>query len=342
MERGPIFIGGPDRCGKTLLRALLVSHPHIAIPDVGSNYWTYFYGQYGDLSHGDNFERCLRAMLHYKHALFVKPDAERIRREFWQGEASYARLFALLHQHYAERQGKPRWGDQTGLIERYADPLFAAYPDAVLIHMIRDPRDRYGASLEKWPTGRMRVGGATARWLYSVGWAQRNQRRYPDRYKIVRYETLVQQPETTLRDICAFIGETFMPSMLTMEAAPIYRDKGAHRSPTDGATNVISTTYIGRYHNVVPTRELAFMQAHARRAMQTFGYDLDPIQWTLKERLAYGLRDWPANLVRMRTWQAIETLQHNFPAYVGRKPDPNMIVKDGASRSKTSPKGVAS
>ena len=48
MENHPIYIGGLDRCGKTTMRAFLASHPRIAIPAVGSNMWTYFYGQYGD------------------------------------------------------------------------------------------------------------------------------------------------------------------------------------------------------------------------------------------------------------------------------------------------------
>ena len=48
MQLGPIYIGGLDRCGKTTMRAFLVSHPNIAIPAVGSNMWTYFYGQFGD------------------------------------------------------------------------------------------------------------------------------------------------------------------------------------------------------------------------------------------------------------------------------------------------------
>ena len=181
MDERPIIIGGPDRCGKTLLRALLVSHPNIAIPAVGSNYWTFFYGQFGDLARPENFERCLAAMLRYKHALFLRPDPERIRQEFRQGEPSYGRLFALFHRHYAEREGKPRWGDQTGLIERYADEVLAAYPGAKIVHMIRDPRDRYEASLALWPKGRMRAGGATARWRYSARLAQRNLRRHPQR-----------------------------------------------------------------------------------------------------------------------------------------------------------------
>ena len=163
MRKGPIFIGGPDRCGKTTMRAFLASHPNIAIPAVGSNMWTYFYGQYGDLADNQNFERCLDDMLHYKHVAFLQPDAERIRREFKHGERSYARLFSLFLIHYAEREGKPRWGAQTGLIERYADQVMAAYPDSQMIHMVRDPRDRYEASLALWPKGKLRAGGAVAR-----------------------------------------------------------------------------------------------------------------------------------------------------------------------------------
>jgi hypothetical protein len=325
MERGPIFIGGPDRCGKTLLRALLVSHSNIAIPDVGSNYWSYFYGQFGDLREPANFERCLSAMLRYKHARFLKPDAERIRIEFWQGEPSYAHLFALFHQHYAEREGKPRWGDQTGLIERYADPIFAAYPDARMIHMIRDPRDRYEASLALHPDGRMRVGGATARWLYSARLAARNLRRYPERYMIVRYETLVRQPEATLREICTFLGEQFEPEMLTMSGAPGYRDKGEHRTngTADGAP--ISTAYIGRFRGAIPQSELVFMQRYTRREMRAYQYEPEAIRLSPAERLTFTLVEWPLNLARMYAWRTIETLQHNFPAQLGRKPSAGMM-----------------
>jgi hypothetical protein len=224
-EYGPVFIGGPDRCGKTTLQAFLSSHPNIAIPAVGSNFWTYFYGQYGDLNRPENFERCLDAMLHYSHAVFLQPDPERIRREFSTGEQTYARLFALFHEHYAEREGKPRWGDQTGLVERYADQIFTAYPGARMIHMIRDPRDRYEASLAMWPNGKARVGGAAARWLYSSAWAKRNMKRYHGRYKIIRYETLVQKPEETIRAICAFLGEDYYPEMLSTDGSPGHREK---------------------------------------------------------------------------------------------------------------------
>lgn len=329
MDRGPIIIGGPDRCGKTLMRSLLAEHPNIAIPDTGSNLWTYFYGQYGDLGRPADFERCLAAMLRYKHVCSLAPDADRIRREFWQGEPTYGRLFALFHEHYAERQGKPRWGDQTGLIERYADPVFAAYPTAKMIHMIRDPRDRYEASLALWPKGKGRAGGATARWLYSAGLAQRNQRRYPDRYRVVLYETLVREPEATLREVCAFLGEEYTPAMLTLENAPSYRHKAAAVSDSPSRGEAISTAFIGRFRSTISKREIAFMQAYAGREMTAYGYELAPLCFSLRDWLAFYLLDCPANLARMVSWRTVEALQQNLPALFGRKLGNRMLVGAG-------------
>ena len=328
MERGPIFIGGPDRCGKTTLRAFLVSHPNISIPAVGSNMWTYFYGQYGDLAAGKNFERCLEAMVHYKHVRFLKPDAERIRQEFRQGPATYARLFALFQQHHAEREGKPRWGDQTGYIERYADPIFAAYPGAKMIHMLRDPRDRYEASLALWPKGKGRAGGAAARWLYSANLATQNQKSYPDRYRIVRFETLIVKPEQTLREVCAFLQEEFTPDMLAMTGAPDHRAKLTRELSDHPEMHPLSDSFIGRYRQALPKREVAFLQAMLERQMAAFDYPVEPIRFSLVDRLLYALVDYPANRLRMASWLARESIQQNHPAWFGRKLGAERIIAD--------------
>jgi hypothetical protein len=327
MGNQPIFIGGPDRCGKTTLRAFLVSHPNISIPAVGSNMWTYFYGQFGDLGRRNNLERCLAAMLRYKHVRFLEPDPGRIQREFWQGEPTYGRLFALFQEHHAEREGKPRWGDQTGLIERYADLIFTAYPGAKMIHMIRDPRDRYEASLALWPNGRGRGGGATARWLYSVDLVKRNLKRYPDRYKVVRFETLVHQPEETLRDVCSFLGEEYTPAMLTMEGAPKHRDKLSQGCNGQPGQCPLSAKFIGRFQQTIPKREVMFMQMIARRDMLAYGYAPEQLQFSFKDWLLFSCNDWPLNLARMLAWRTLETMQHKFPSLMGRKPARRMIVK---------------
>lgn len=336
MGTGPIFIGGPDRCGKTTLRAFLQTHENISIPAVGSNMWTYFYGQYGDLSSPDNLERCLYDMLNYKHVRFLAPDIDLVRREFAEGPATYARLFAIFQKQHARREGKPRWGDQTGLIERYADQIFAAYPDAKIIHMLRDPRDRYAGSLALWPNGKGRVGGATARWLYSTLLGERNLKKYPGRYMLVRFENMVRDPEQTVKAVCKFVNEPYHPTMLTMASAPEHRAKLAKRSTKPLKLHPLSDEYIGIYRRSVSRREIAFMQGILGYLMKKYGYGLEPMFFSLKDMLAFLFIDWPLNLARMTAWLVVELLQHNMPTRFGRKPGENMYVNSTQATPKAS------
>ncbi|HEY7617816.1 MAG TPA: sulfotransferase, partial [Terriglobales bacterium] len=212
MENGPIFIGGLDRSGKTLLRRMLSRHPRLSLTRK-TYMWSRFYNQYGDLAQPENLERCLQAMLQQKTIQAFEPDVDRIRREFGEGPATYERLFALFHKHNAERLGKPRWGDQLKLVERFAETIFAAYPDAKMIHMVRDPRDRYAAAFADIPRGKKtkrpdwRAGWSVARWLYSARLAEHNRKSFPERYLVLHYEALMLDPGKTLRIVCDFLGE---------------------------------------------------------------------------------------------------------------------------------------
>jgi len=325
METGPIFIGGLDRCGKTLLRGMLVSHPNISIPTVGSNYWTLFYRRYGDLSVEANFEKCLNDLMHYTHVQVLKPDVKQIRQEFSQGRRTYARLFELLNQQYAEREGKSRWGDQTGMIEGYANEIFAAYPGSKMIHVIRDPRDRYEASLALHPKGRARAGGATARWIYTTNMAKKNAKRYLDRYLLVYYEKMVTEPEATIKEVCDFLGENYVPSMITLEGAPEF----IRKTPGDLKKNIsgtpVYTDFIGRYRNAIPKAEIAYMQWVVGSEMRRHGYTLDQISFNLREGINYFFSTIPANFTRMVTWLVGEFFQRKFPGSFGRRPPKDKI-----------------
>ena len=327
MSNTPIFISGLDRSGKTTLRGFLQSHPNISIPAVGSNMWTYFYNQYGSLQDPGNFERCLDAMLAYKHIAFLKPDPDLIRTEFRQGPATYARLFSLFLEHFAKNEGKPRWGSQSGLNERYADQIIEAYPGVKFIQMLRDPRDRYAGSLQLWPKGRLRAGGSVARFLYSTHLAERNMRRYPDAYMLVRFEDLIRFPERTLRDICEFLGEIFYPEMLSMPGAPEHRDKLINRSRQQIGETPLSDEYIGIYSSVVSKAEIMFIQLLIGKKMAAYGYELEHYRLTSREWFRYFVSTLPSNMAKLVFWCFQEFIQHNFPRLFGRNPASNRILK---------------
>ncbi|GIU90019.1 MAG: hypothetical protein KatS3mg010_1118 [Acidimicrobiia bacterium] len=324
---GPIYIGGLERSGKTTLAAFLTSHPRIAVPDFGTNMWTYFYRRHGDLRDPRNLDRCLDAMLRYSHVARLDPDRDRIRTEFATGPRTYARLFSLFLDHYAHRRGKPRWGVQTGLVERYASQILAADPAAVVIHLVRDPRDRYEAALGYWPSGRGRAGAATARWKYSLRLAERHRRRHPDRYLVVRYEDLVLDTESTLRHVCAFIGEDYHEAMLAMPGAPERRDRLRARVQRPSGEGPLSPEFIGRFVDRIPAEELAFVQLHAGRRMRRLGYEPVPVGLDVRGWARFAATSWPNQFGRMVAWRAMEAAQQRFPNVVARRPDPKLIVE---------------
>ena len=294
LGRGPIFVGGLERTGTSLMYALLGSHPNIAMTR-RTNWWTYFYGRFGDLAVDANLERCLATMLRYRRHRKLQPDPERLRRELRAGEPTYARLFALMEAHHAERLGKPRWGDKSLHTERYADLVFEHFPDARILHMVRDPRDRYASVVRRWKRVRGGVGAGTAAWLASIRLGERNLARFPGRYRLVRYEDLATRPEATLRDVCAFIGEPFDPQMLEMRGAETFREAG-NSSYGQIPEGTISTSSIGRFRTVLRPAEIAFIQEVAGRVMAAHGYPLEPVPLAGPAAVRYRLVDRPWNL----------------------------------------------
>lgn len=308
IEQKPIFITGTDRSGTSLMYALLASHPNLSMVR-RTNMWRWFYGHYGDLRQPENFERCLSTMLRYKRLAVLQPDPERIRREFSAGEPTYGRLFALLHMHHAERLGRARWGDKSLHTEHHADALFREFPHAKVIHMMRDPRDRYTSVVRRYDPGEAKgISAAMGRWMASARSAQRNLRRYPDRYMVVRYETLAHHPVDTLRTVCRFIDEPYTETMLYMQGAPEHGEEGGNSSFERFEPGEISTRSIGRFRSVLPKQDIAYIQLLARRGMWRFDYLLDTVELSKSERLSFLLRYIPVNLARLAGWFLLDKM----------------------------------
>jgi hypothetical protein len=302
----PVFIAGPDRSGTTLMLALLASHPQLSMVR-RTNMWRYFHGRYGDLSNPTNLDRCLDDMIGFRRMRHLEPDRERIRREFLEGDPTYGRLFALFHVHNAERAGTRRWGDKSLHTEHYADRVFAEFPEARIVHMMRDPRDRYASVRKRWGRDESRVAGATGRWLQSTRAARRSAGAYPDGYLIVRYEDLAAHPEDVLRRVCTFVDLPYAPEMLSMSGVPEVRDRGGNSSYGAREAGTISTRSVGRYREVLPADEITFIERAARSEMAAFGYDPAVPDMSTRDRLRFSWWYMPRTALRMRAGMALES-----------------------------------
>jgi hypothetical protein len=143
-------------------------------------------------------------------------------------------------------------------------------------------------------------------WLSSINYAKQYQKKYPARYKVIRYESLVYQPEMTLRDICAFIGEDYTSEMLSMKGAEMFRDEGGNSSYGQHEPGRISTKSIGRFRQVLSPRKITFMQKFAGREMLAYDYPLENVQLSPGDQFWFFLVDLHFNLMRMLAWRLRE------------------------------------
>jgi hypothetical protein len=297
---GPIFVGGASRSGKTLLRWMLSAHPRMVVTR-RTDMWPRFAGRFGDLAAAPHLEACVDAMMRRPQIAALGTDVEQLVRDFERGAPTYGRLFALVHEQYAHRCGKPRWGDQTGLIECYTTELVAAYREPRIIHLLRDPRDRYAALIARGAQRSCPLLRATNNWMLSARLAELHARRYPQAYLVVRYETLVTQPEATLQSICAFVGEDFDPAMTRLDGARRYDAERA--ASVDGSA--VSTEYIGRYRDALAPRDVAFIEQVAQRHMARFGYEVDAQRLAPPDRIRVAASGPLARLALARAQEGV-------------------------------------
>jgi hypothetical protein len=291
-----------------------------------TNWWTYFYGHYGNLAVDANFERCLKVMRSYRRHRKLDLDYKRLEIEFKQGERTYCRLYSLMQAQCAERAGRPRWGDKSLNTERYADTVFECFPDARIVHVVRDPRDRYASALKRWQSHRGGVGSATAEWLTSIKLGERNEAAHPGRYRMLAYEELVRDPDQTLRSLSSFLNEQYDPQMLAMSAESDFRDAGGNSSFGRYAAGEISPRSVGRFRNVLSGRQVTFMQRVAGRKMEQYGYEPVAVEMSAIDRLGYRVLTLPVNMAKMLLWR----LRERAYDVVGRSPAAHTLLQERA------------
>jgi Sulfotransferase family len=243
-EPEAIFIVGASRSGTTLMRTILERSPRIAIaPEShflghlrereGARYYFRTAGDLHDdatmgriveMIYGGEFQRRSRwreLSPFWRHLPRDVPRDE-MKRRLLAAERSERGLFVAFLRAYADSRGKPIIGEKTPAHLGYVDTLLEWFPNGRVIHMIRDPRAVYVSDLRR-RRNKLRkpyswfarvpgllplvlLGQIALVWRAAVRRHVTYARRYPDRYRMVRFEDLVQQPDQTLRSLYEFLG----------------------------------------------------------------------------------------------------------------------------------------
>lgn len=248
----PLYIVGSGRCGSTLLRRMLNTHPQLYIPPEFHCFNTAF-----------NAFRVSRTTLGWKQLVnLIVASYEYGESDFqWEGRSlregarklytanpesrTLATILNGIYLEIALIQGKSPafWGDKTVSNAFRLDLINKIFPRMKVIHILRDGVDVVSSFLEM---GRYQeIEAAANRWLESVTAIQSFMDKNPRTCLEVRYEKLVEQPNAELLRICDFLELEYKPAMLGSDAG-IYNQDLINLPHLCKASKPIETNSIGK------------------------------------------------------------------------------------------------
>lgn len=236
----PIVVGGCYRSGTSLVRRLLDSHPRIHCgPEV--KFFRDFHTDYLDVEDPIPHLRFMATA----RSLLSEGDLLEI----------FGGALVEIHERAARAAGKPRWADKVPENVVFLDEWQRLLGEEwVFVHVVRNPLDTL-ASIAEWGFPKSIPTGLDERIGLYVEYAEAGLRfgeDNPDRYVRALYEDLVWDPEATVRELMASLGESFHPEQLAIDAPS---HQAGLEDPKAARASEVHRDSVGRWRRVLSEDE---------------------------------------------------------------------------------------
>ncbi|WP_239118121.1 sulfotransferase family protein [Paractinoplanes ferrugineus] len=295
----PIFVVGCPRSGTTMLQLMLHAHPRIALPPENRFVLPAYQRrhEFGDLRHPGRRAELARWMIGTRQFADLGLAEQQVIDAVVAAPPTLGSALGTVFRLYAQRFGKPRWGDKRPAYLRSLPTLLRLFPDAQIVNIMRDGRDCV-ASLKEAPWSSADLGDHITAWSRAADASLRAARRCPpDTYFMIRYEDLTADPPTQLRRLCEFLGEDYDPAMahpdeVARVAVPRYKTwhTRTHQS--------VTTERVRSWQHRLTAAEIERCEAVFGSRLNRFGYEqstfspptpadrLDRARLAVRDRLA--------------------------------------------------------
>ena len=276
-ERAPVFVLGSPRSGTTLLYDMLLSAGGFAVYLAESNVFNLLAPRFGDLNSRTNRERLLEAWLGSKLYRSSGIDGERVRRQVLNNCRNAGDFLQIVMTEICQSQGTPRWAENSPEAMLYLPLIKQLIPNALVVHIIRDGRDvatslgqlRYVRPFP-WEK-RYGVIGCGLYWEWVVQHGRRYGRSLAKDYMEVHFEDLLAQPQQTLDQIGAFIGQRLDYKTIQRVAYGSVTKPNTSFRTSDPNTHF---NPVGRWKTSFSEAEVEHFEALVGKTLRELGYSL--------------------------------------------------------------------
>jgi protein-tyrosine sulfotransferase len=256
-----IVIGGCGRSGTTLLRVMLDSHPEIAC---GPESLLFLPLPINAEDLAWKFEVPLEEI-----------EAQQLK------SSSRSAFIQWFQQRYLALRDRRIWADKTGRNVHCFEQILKHFPNAKLLHAVRDGRD-VACSLRTHRKRKVENGkivpthnlmpweDCVERWTRSIadGIAYRGHPNYME----VKYEDVIQSPEATLQQVCQHLELDYSPQMLNFhEVSGPSRDVLKFPQNIE-ATLPLYTNKVGRWKTELTAQNLQEIEPQMKSYLELLGY----------------------------------------------------------------------
>lgn len=274
----PLFIIGTERSGTNLLRLLLNTHSHIAIPHPPHIMKNFFKLEplYGDLNVDVNYKKLIADVVKmvelHPYPWEIKLDREMIFND--ARERNLINVFFSIYNQYLKNTRKKRWGCKSTFMIYYVALVLRYYPSSKFLYMVRDGRD-VAASAKKSIFNRYCVYYTANLWKeeqqLGIYWLSKLTR---DNIILIKYEELLRHPEEIVKSICSFLGESYQENMLNFFRTKEARKSGSMSISWNNTSKPIIKDNFEKFNTALRKSEICLFEAIAGPELDYFSYQL--------------------------------------------------------------------
>lgn len=275
----PVFIMGCPRSGTSLLQHLLLSAGGFAEFRTQMNIFDVLEPMHGNLGEMKRKKAAMKTWIASKGFAISGLDAAEIEAKVLAESCGTSDFLRIIMEEIARKQGADRWIDSTPTNIPHMLRIHRDFPDAHIVHIIRDARDVV-LSLDRrgwtrplpWDKHKRRLLAAGLYWE----WIVRKGRKFGSivgtrNYLEVKYEDLVLRMRQTLGIIGNFIGRELDYDRI--QRAPI----GSVRVPLTSFEEELSDANfspVERWRKKFPPDQLPVFENLVGNYLRELGYSL--------------------------------------------------------------------